>query len=205
MSGSGTRPGTGPLRGRAVVPLACLVLAGCAGDGRTGTAHVAEGAATDWLNTSYTLTCDGVVPEGLRADVVDGAARVSGDVGRPPHYEYYDVHVRATATGDVDGDGASDAVVLLECSPQPSNGILQEVEVLSPAGDLLGALPSPRTLQGDALLPPEYDPAGLAVRDGEIVAVMAAYGPGDFHASGPSVPFTVRWRFDGEGFVPISP
>jgi hypothetical protein len=205
MSGSGTRSGTGLLRGCVVVALACLVPAGCAGDGRTGTAQVAAGAATDWLNTTYTLTCDGLVPEGLRADVVDGAARVPADVCRSPHYDYYDVHVRATATGDVDGDGASDAVVLLECSPQPSNGILQEVEVLSSTGDLLGALPSPRTLQGDALLPPEYDPAGLAVRDGEIVAAMNAYGPGDFHASGPSVPFTVRWRFDGEGFVAISP
>jgi hypothetical protein len=77
--------------------------------------------------------------------------------------------------------------------------------VLSPTGDLLGALPSPRTLQGDAPLPPEYDPAGLTVRDGEIVAAMTAYGPDDFHASGPSVPVTVRWRFDGQGFVRISP
>jgi hypothetical protein len=201
MSGSGT----GSFRGRAVVCLGCLVLAGCAGGGRTGTAQVPPAPAVDWLNTTYTLTCDGLVPGGFRAVVVDGGARVPGDSGRPPHYEYYDIHVRSTATGDVDGDGATDAVVLLECSPQPSNGVLQEVEVISSSGDLLGALPSPRTLQGDALLPPEYDPAGLSVQDGEIVAAMAAYGPDDFHASGPSVPLTVRWRFDGQGFVRISP
>src|SRR3712207_9199067 len=72
---------------------------------------------------------------GLRAVVVDGSARVFADAGRPPHYEYYDIHVRSTATGDVDGDGASDAVALLECSPQPSNGILPDVQVLSATGD----------------------------------------------------------------------
>lgn len=119
------------------------------------------------------------------------------------HYEHYDIRVTATARGDVDGDGAPDAVVLLECSPQPSNGIVQEVQVFSSTGSSLGALPSPRTLQGDALLPPEYDPSGLSVQHGEIIAEMTAYGPGDFHASGPSVPVTVRWRFDGQRFVRI--
>jgi hypothetical protein len=104
----------------------------------------------------------------------------------------------------VDGDGAPDAVVLLDCSPQPSNGIVQEVLLFSSTGRPLGELPSPRTLQGDAPLPPEYDPAGLSVEDGEIVAAMMAYGPDDFHASGPSVPVMVRWRFDGQGFVLVS-
>jgi hypothetical protein len=202
-SRSGSR--TTLFHGRGFVLLACLLLAGCAATDRTGTSQVPAGGTADWRNTTYTLTCDGVVPEGFRATVVDGGARVSADVARPPHYEFYEVEVTATATGDVDGDGASDAVVLLQCSPQPSNGILQEVLVVSSTGSLLGALPSPRTLQGDAPLPPEYDPAGLSVRHGEIVAEMRAYGPEDFHASGPSVPATVRWRFDGEGFVRILP
>ncbi len=199
-----SRSGTAPFHGRAVVAVACLVLAGCAAGGRPGTGRAPADAAVDWRNTAYTLTCDGIVPDGLRAVVEDGSARVTADAARPPHYQYYDVHVRGTATGDVDDDGASDAVVQLECSPQPSNGVLQEVEVLSSTGELLGTLPSPRTLQGDALLPPEYDPAGLSVQDGEIVAAMTAYGPDDSHASGPSVPLTVRWRFDGRQFVRAS-
>jgi len=147
---------------------------------------------------------DGIVPDGFSATVVDGASRVPADARLPPHYDHYDVRVTGMASGDVDGDGAPDAVVLLECSPQPSNGIVQEVLVFSSTGRPLGDLPSPRTLEGTALLPPVYDPAGLSVEDGEIVAAMKAYGPGDSHASGPSVPFTVRWRFDGQSFVLVS-
>ncbi|MET0764417.1 MAG: hypothetical protein ABWY29_06100 [Blastococcus sp.] len=202
-----SRSGSGPavLRSRTVVVLGCLLLTGCASAGPSGIAQVPARAATDWLNTTYTVTCDGIVPDGFRATVVDGAARVPADGSRPPHYEHYDIRVTDTASGDVDGDGAPDAIVLLECSPQPSNGIVQEVLVFSSTGSPLGALPSPRTLQGEALLPPEYDPAGLSVQDGEIVAAMTAYGPGDFHASGPSVPVTMRWRFDGQGFVRALP
>ncbi|RBY87719.1 hypothetical protein DQ241_10590 [Blastococcus sp. TF02A-30] len=126
------------------------------------------------------------------------------DEGRPPYYAHYDVRVADTATGDLDGDDELDAVVLLECSPQPSNGIVQEVQLLSPTGELRGTLPSPRDLQGTAPLPPEYRPAGLSIRNGEIVAAMTAYGPDDVHASGPSVPLTVRWRYDGRDFVRVT-
>ncbi|HEV7187559.1 MAG TPA: hypothetical protein VGN28_06645 [Blastococcus sp.] len=151
------------------------------------------------------MTCDGLIPGGLPATVVGGTARVAADAGRAPFYDHYDVRVRGTATGDLDGDGAPDAVVLLDCSPQPSNGIVQEVQIFSSTGSPLGGLPSPRTLQGSAILPPEYDPAGLSVQHSEIVAAMRAYGPGDVHATGPSVPITVRWRFDGGRFVQVAP
>jgi hypothetical protein len=196
---------TAAFRRRSIVPLACLLLAGCASSPHAGTAQVSTAASIDWRNRTYSVTCDGVVPAGLRATVVDGTARVAADGSRAPFYDHYDIRVRATATGDVDGDGAPDAVVLLDCSPQPSNGIVQEVQLFSSSGSLLGALPSPRTLQGEALLPPEYDPAGLSVQHEEIVAAMRAYGPNDVHASGPSVPITVRWRFDGRGFVRVAP
>jgi hypothetical protein len=188
-------------RSRTVLAAACLLLAGCASAERTGGTHTPAVASTDWLNTTYTVTCDGVVPDGFRATVVAGSARVPADASRPPHYEHYDIRITATASGDVDGDGAPDTVVLLDCSPQPSNGIVQEVQVFSSTGRPLGSLPSPRTLRGGAPLPPVYDPAGLSVQGSEIVAAMGAYGPGDSHASGPSVPITVRWRLVGQEFV----
>jgi hypothetical protein len=204
MSLSRRGSGAAVIRGRAVLALVCLLAAGCASTERPVTAQTPSGAAVDWQNRAYTVTCDGIVPDGLRAIVVDGSGRVPADGSRPPYYDYYDVRVTATAGGDVDGDGAADAVVLLDCSPQPSNGVVQEVLIFSSTGRPLGALPSLRTLQGDAPLPPVYDPAGLSVQGDEIVAAMTAYGPNDFHASGPSVPLTVRWRFDGQGFVRAS-
>jgi hypothetical protein len=203
MSMSRSGSGAAVFRGGTVVTLACLLLPGCASAQRTGEAHNPAGPA-DWLNRTYTVTCDGIVPDGFRATVVDGRARVPADGSRPPHYEHYDIRITATASGDVDGDGAPDAVVLLDCSPQPSNGVVQEVQLFSSTGRPLGALPSPRTLQGGAPLPPVYDPAGVSVRDREIVAAMTAYGPEDSHATGPSVPLTVRWRFDGQEFVRAS-
>jgi hypothetical protein len=196
---------TAVFQSRTIALLACLLLAGCASGQHAATAQVRTAASIDWLDRTYSVTCDGIVPAGIPTTVVDGAARVAADSSHAPFYDHYDIRVTATATGDVDGDGAPDAVVLLECSPQPSNGIVQEVQLFSSTGSLLGALPSPRTLQGDAPLPPEYDPAGLSVQHEEIVAAMTAYGPNDFHASGPSVPITVRWRFDGRGFVRASP
>jgi hypothetical protein len=195
--------GTSGRRGLATVALACLVVAGCSSSDKDAQSTPAA-AAADWRNTTYTVTCDGVVPGGFRAAVVDGSADVPADSSRPPYYDHYEVRVAAMASGDVDGEGGADTVVLLECSPQPSNGIVQEVQLFSSTGRLLGTLPSPRTLREGTQIPPVYDPAGLSVQDGEIVAAMKAYGPDDFHASGPSVPLTVRWRFDGEGFVRAS-
>ena len=179
-----------------------VLLAGCAAEQEARSTPAA--AAVDWRSTTYEVTCDGVVPGGFRAPVVDGSARVPADGSRPPYYDVYEVRVAATAAGDLDHDGGADTVVLLECSPQPSNGIVQEALVFSSSGQQLATLPSPRTLQGSAPLPPVYDPAGLSVADGEIVAAMLAYAPGDSHADGPSVPVTARWRVDRQGVVRVS-
>ncbi len=180
--------------------LTCILVTACGADEPAGGAPPT--AAVDWRSTTYELTCDGIVPDGIRARVVDGKASVPADGTRPPFYDHYEVQVVATAAGDVDGDGGADTVVLLECSPQPSNGILQEVQVHDSAGRLLGTLPSPLTLQGTAPLPPVYE--GISVEGGEIVADMSAYAATDSHASGPSQPFTVRWRVGPSGIVRVS-
>jgi hypothetical protein len=140
--------------------------------------------------------------EGWSAGTAEGGE--AADPGRPPFHEHYDVRVLATPQGDVDGDSVPDTVVLLECSPQPSNGVVQEVQAFTATGRLLGSVPSPRTLRVQSQLPPEYLPDRLAVTDGEVVAVMLAYGPDDTHAGGPSVPLTVRWRYAGGHFVRIA-
>jgi hypothetical protein len=185
---------------------ACVLLTGCGSEdegGSAGTAHATGVAPPDWRNATYTMTCDGVVPAGFEATLVNGAARVPDDVDEIPYYDYFDVRLEATASGDIDGDGVPDTVVLLQCSPQPSNGILEEAQVFSGAHGRLGVLPSATTLREATILAPLYDPAGLSVQDGDIIAAMKVYGPQDSHASGPSQRMTVRWHWDGQEFVRI--
>ncbi|WP_156036437.1 hypothetical protein [Blastococcus sp. URHD0036] len=189
------------IRGLAAAGVAMGLLAGCATDVR-GEAAAAT-TLHDWRNATYSVTCDGIVPDGFPATLTDGAAWVSADPSRPPYYDHYEIGFETSASGDVDGDGDRDVVVLLQCSPQPSNGILEEAQVFTADGDRLGVLPSPRMLREESILAPLYDPAGLTVEGGDIVAAMTAYGPEDSHASGPSVPITVRWHWDGRQFVRV--
>ena len=198
---------TGRERALAVAgALACLLLVGCApeqGDRAASAAQPVTSSAQPWREATYRVTCDGLVSGGLRAKLVNGAARVPVDVSQSPYYDYVDVLLEGTATGDVDGDGKPDRVVLLRCSPQPSNGFVEEVHVFRSDGSELGALPSPDTLPESTILAPLYVPTGLSVQKEEIVAGMKAYGPDDSHASGPSVPFTVRWRWNGTSFASV--
>jgi hypothetical protein len=186
--------------------LAALGVAACgpraepAAGGRPAPSAAVAKVKQDWRDATYTLTCDGLVPGGFPAPLVKGVARVPADAGQTPYYQYYDVRFEAATTGDVDGDGAPDTVVLLQCSPQPSNGIVEEVQVFRAGGSLLGELPSPTTLREATVLAPLYDPAGLSVRDGDIVAPMKVYGPDDNHAEGPTQHTTVRWHWNGQSF-----
>jgi hypothetical protein len=170
---------------------ACVLLAGCADKTRQADPD------HDWRDAMYTVTCDGVVPTGFQATLHDGAASVASET---PDYQSFDVKFEADATGDLDGDGRPDTVVLLQCHPQPSNGLVEEVQVFDAHDHLIAGLPSPRTLREQTILPPVYDPHGLKVQDGDIVAAMKAYGPDDSHASGPSIPITVRWHWNGRSF-----
>jgi hypothetical protein len=193
-------------RGLAVAgALACVLLVGCAPAQVDRAASAARPAASSsqsvWRDATYRLTCDGLVSGELRAKLVNGAAQVPVDVSQSPYYDHVDVRLEGTATGDVDGDGKPDTVVLLQCWPQPSNGFVEEVHVFRSDGSEIGVLPSPRTLPETTILALLYVPTGLSVQHEEIVASMKAYGPNDSHATGPSVPFTVRWRWNGTTFV----
>jgi len=194
-----------------VVLLAGLVLAGCSVDveGRPSPSTAAERApaslpATHWANATYRSTCDGLAHAPFEVRLRDGEGQASGSAAATPEYDTFDVTLRASATGDLDGDGAPDTAVVLRCAPQPSNGFVEEVQVFGSGGNLLGALPSPTTLADPASLPPLYDEHGLAVSDGVLVAHMRAYGPQDSHATGPSEPLLVRWRWNGSEFSRIS-
>jgi hypothetical protein len=201
MSGSWTAPGR---LLRAPTGLAACLLAGCATAGGDGAATgLAPAPARDWHDATYSVTCDGIVPGGFPADLDGGTARVPADASRSPYYEYYDVRFVAGASGDVDGDDEPDTVVLLHCSPQPSNGVLEEVQVFAADGSRLGLLPSPRTLRESTVLAPLYDPTALSVQDGDVVAGMRAYAPEDNRAGGPSIPITVRWHWTGHDFVRV--
>jgi hypothetical protein len=186
----------------ALIALVASLPAGCtAADGGGAAPTPSSATPVDWRDATYRVTCDEIVPDGFPATLVDGAARVPADASRSPYYDHYDVRLEGQAQGDVDGDGAPDTVVLLQCSPQPSNGIVEEVQVFAASGDPLGVLPSPRTLREATILAPLYDPDGLSVQDGDVVARMTAYAPEDSHASGPSIPITVRWHWNGREFV----
>ncbi len=55
-----------------------------------------------------------------------------------------------------------------------------------------------------APLPPVFDSRGPSISDGQLVTVVDRYGPGDSHASGPSIRQTVTWRWSGQHFAVTS-
>jgi len=205
----------GELRTRLPVAgvLACLLLAGCAPRSATPAASPpsssqppsasATNAPDDWRNATYRVTCDHLLMGAVSAKLVNGAASVPVDISESPYYDDVDLRLQATATGDVNRDGRPETVVLLQCSPQPSNASVQEVHVFRADGSQLAVLPSANDLPQTTILAPLYVPSGLTVQGGDIVAPMKAYGPADSHATGPSVPFTVRWHWTGTAFAPL--
>ena len=187
----------------AAVVAVCVLLGGCATGQTSRSNSRTPPAPHDWRNASYRLTCDGIDSSGFTAKLVNGSAQVPAEISDTPDYLAFDVHLEATATGDLDADGKPDTVVLLQCMPQPSNAFVQEVQVFRADGSLMGELPSPRTLPETTILAPLYAPAGLAISNGDVVAAMKEYGPDDSHATGPSIPFTVRWHWNGTTFVRV--
>jgi hypothetical protein len=156
----------------------------------------------DWQNNAYQVTCDGLVPAGFAAGLRGGTATVSGSAIASSGYDSITVTYQEDVTGDLTGDGKPETVVLLTCTPQPSNFSVYEAQVFGPADELLTELPSTSTLQQQGqVLPPEYDvQQSMTIRGGDLHTPMLFYAPEDSHASGPSVSRTARWHWNGDQF-----
>jgi hypothetical protein len=151
---------------------------------------------SDWGNATYTLSCDGVLPEVVPVALEHGTARQYDTGG----YDEVIVAWEATATGDLTGDGVPETAVLLACFPQPANFFGQEVQVFTSDGRVLSVLPSPSSLPTGSP-PPEYLPAEFAIREGQLTTGMRFYGADDSHADGPSVYRTLVWEWDDGRFT----
>jgi hypothetical protein len=164
---------------------------------------VAAQAVTDWYNASYTMTCGRAAAHPFTIRLKGGEGVAPGPGLLAGGYTKFEIHVEAvTKPGDLTGPGSADTAVLLYCTPQPSNFYNEEVQIFRPDGSLLAELPLAISLPGTPL----YDSSQFSIKAGQLITGMKFYGPGDSHASGPSIHQTVAWHWDGHQFVhsPIS-
>ncbi|MET7927036.1 cutinase family protein [Streptomyces sp. NPDC005349] len=200
ICGTGYPAGTRDLRPRLVnVPkeAKCPGHTHCYSDKSTthGGQFLASRVNVDWKNRSYGLTCDDTVGKAVPVTVRNGkgTARGSGIGG----YDHWEVQTQRITRGTVPRLGDVTAV-LFSCSPQPSNFMLQELRVYRTAdGREVGHTP---TFQVDGLSP-QYQPDTVRFSEGHLLADVKFYGPGDSHATGPSILRHVTWRWDGSRFV----
>ena len=152
----------------------------------------------DWNNQSYDLTCDNIVQNPVKVTFRNGRATVQGP-GIGSSYSRWDVSVSHVAHGTLPSLGAVTAV-LFTCSPYPSNFSVQELRVYRTAdGSEIGRIPDLPT--GGGVLPGVFEPATVAVASGRVSAGVMFYAPGDSHASGPTAPGHVTWRWNGQEFT----
>jgi pimeloyl-ACP methyl ester carboxylesterase len=159
---------------------------------------------TDWQNTTYSLTCGGLVSNRLTATLTGGSATVSGADADAAGYDQIALSLETAVSGDLTGDGVPETAALLTCVPEPSNFFVQDVQVFGADGSLLSELPSAETLDPEGILPPEYVPEELTIAKGILSAGMRLYGPGDSHATGPSERQTFEWQWNGNSFDRVS-
>ena len=90
--------------------------------------------------------------------------------------------------------------VLFSCSPQLSNFSVQELRIYHTAdGSEIGRIPELPTNGG--VLPGVYNSGSVTIANGHVSADVTFYGPGDSHASGPSVPGHLTWSWNGHEFI----
>lgn len=154
-------------------------------------------APIDWNNRQYALTCDNIVQTPVNVAFRGGNATARGPGIGP--YDQWDISIDQVAHGVLPSLGDVTAV-LFGCSPQPSNFSVQELRVYRTAdGSEVGRIPELPTDGG--VLPGVYNAGSIIIANGHVSADAMFYGPGDSHASGPSVPGHLSWRWNGQEFV----
>lgn len=153
----------------------------------------------DWANHTYSLTCAGNTPQGFTVTLREGHGVATAKRAGP--YDYAEVTLERASSGDLTADNAGETAVLLSCSPHPSNFTVEDVQVFTHGGrDFLARLPTVVNAPTSQGLTGMYVAKQFKVSNGAITAPMLQYGIGDSHASGPSVPTTITWKWDGHQF-----
>ena len=178
----------GPLYGTAGYPYAT-----------SGAVTVPGRAPVDWNDRQYYLTCDNIVQAPVNIAFSGGNATARGPgIG---DYDRWDMSIDQITHGVLPSLGDVTAV-LFRCSPQSSNFSVQELRIYRTAdGSEIGRIPELPT--NGRVLPSVYK--SVAIANGHLGADVMFYGPGDTHASGPSVPGHLSWSWDGREFIIDAP
>lgn len=151
----------------------------------------------DWNNRYYDLTCGNTVQAPVSVAFSGGKATARGPgIGS---YDQWDMSIDQVVQGALPSVGRVTAV-LSSCSPSPSNFSVQELRIYHTAdGSEVGRIPA-LSANGGAL-PGVYTAGSVAIGNGHVSADVMFYGPGDSHASGPSVPGHLTWSWNGQKFI----
>jgi hypothetical protein len=167
--------------------LLAMLLAAC-GD-REEEPQQAPLALRDLQNAEYPSQW----PQSGRAKLVNGRFREPAAPGAAT-----DILVRTTdhyAFGDLNGDGAGDAVVVLESDPGGSGVFFDLVALINRNGQ---AVPLPPVPLGDRV-----QVTDVAIRNGNIVVDLVKHGPDDPQCC-PSLDVSLPYRVQGDVLVPAS-
>ena len=169
-----------------------------------GAAPLPAPATQDWKNRQYSLTCDNIVRAPVSIAFHDGEGTVAGtDIGG---YDHWNLHIQQIANGVLPSLGAVTAV-LFYCTPQPSNFFDQELHVYRTGdGSEIGRIPDLQSPGSGSTgsLPGVFKAGSIAIRNGQVTADAMFYGPGDSHASGPSILRHLTWTWNGQAFTSTS-
>lgn len=181
------------------VPVKCPGSAHCYSGRSTteGGKFLASRVPADWNNRTYGVTCGDTVSKAVPVAVRNGRGSVRAGGSDIGNYDFWSVQIQRITSGKVRRLGDVTAV-LFTCSPQPSNFSLHELRVYRAVdGREVGRTPA-FDVEG---LAPRYQPGTVAFRNGRLTADVRFFGPGDSHATGPSILRHVTWEWDGSRFV----